>query len=89
MPTRLAKKNRRRLRRVMRPRAYAWLAHQLGLGPGECHIALFDRATCERVVEVCRGVTSADVRRWWYEEGGGDGELIDSIVDLYGSGDGA
>lgn len=36
-----------------RLRAYAWLARQLEMPVEECHIARFDRETCERVVRVC------------------------------------
>lgn len=36
-----------------RKRAYRWLAEQLGLSADDCHIGMFDQATCERVVEVC------------------------------------
>lgn len=35
-------------------KAYAWLARQLGIPVSECHIARFDRGTCERVVQVCQ-----------------------------------
>ncbi|HYW76711.1 MAG TPA: zinc-finger-containing protein [Gammaproteobacteria bacterium] len=40
----------------MRRRAYAWLADQLGLAREECHIGLFDKDTCERVISLCRGL---------------------------------
>jgi hypothetical protein len=38
---------------MSRNAAYRWLANELGLSREECHISLFDRATCERVVAVC------------------------------------
>lgn len=36
-----------------RTAAYVWLATQLGLPGSRCHIAQFDVAQCQRVVEVC------------------------------------
>ena len=33
--------------------AYRWLADQLGVPRGECHIGMFDEAQCARVVSVC------------------------------------
>lgn len=43
-----------------RQKAYAWLREELGLTKEECHIGRFDKAMCQRVIEVCedRG------RRW-------------------------
>lgn len=40
-------------RRVARTAAYARLAVDLGIDPKDCHIGMFDRATCERVVQIC------------------------------------
>ncbi len=37
-----------------RRKAYRWLAEQLGIDPNECHIGMFDEATCWRVVEICK-----------------------------------
>lgn len=34
---------------------YGWLANQLGIHKGDCHIGMFDEAMCARVVEVCKG----------------------------------
>ncbi len=33
--------------------AYHWLAEQLGLSVQQCHIGMFDVATCQRVMEIC------------------------------------
>lgn len=33
---------------------YKWLAAQLGIAIDDCHIGMFDVATCWRVVEACR-----------------------------------
>lgn len=43
-------------RSAARKAGYGWLAEQLGLDRRTCHIGMFDVATCERVVEVCRAV---------------------------------
>lgn len=40
-------------RPVARTQAYNWLAKQLGIERGQCHIGLFDIETCRRVVEIC------------------------------------
>ena len=37
---------------MTRSEAYAWLAAQLGITAGACHVGWFDIATCERVVEI-------------------------------------
>lgn len=42
-----------RRRNERRKRAYAWLAEQLGIAEKDCHIGMFDVATCQRVVEIC------------------------------------
>jgi hypothetical protein len=39
---------------MTRSDAYVWLARQLARPVGETHIAWFDEATCQRVVEVIR-----------------------------------
>lgn len=36
-----------------RRKTYQWLATELGIDEDECHIAMFDAATCQRVVELC------------------------------------
>ncbi|WP_448952181.1 zinc-finger-containing protein [Labrys neptuniae] len=33
--------------------AYLWLAAELGIPGDDCHIGMFDVATCQRVVEIC------------------------------------
>lgn len=38
-----------------RTAAYAWLATQLGIPAGACHIGWFDKQTCDRVVAICEG----------------------------------
>lgn len=40
-------------KKVARGAGYQWLADQLGIPAGDCHIGMFDVETCERVVEVC------------------------------------
>lgn len=36
-----------------RQHAYEWLAARLGIRREECHIAMFDVETCQRVVDLC------------------------------------
>lgn len=43
-----------------REAAYRWLAATLDVAPESCHIALFDVATCARVVEACRRYLAAN-----------------------------
>ena len=38
-----------------RKEAYAWLAAELGLPVDQCHIGMFDLATCEKVIRLCEG----------------------------------
>jgi hypothetical protein len=40
--------------RRAREEAYRWLARELGLEPGRCHISQMDLATCRRVIQLCR-----------------------------------
>lgn len=44
--------------------AYRWLALELGITASECHISMFDEATCARVEALCAGVDAAEVLRW-------------------------
>ena len=37
-----------------RGKGYKWLAEQLKLDPKDCHVGMFDVATCKRVVEICK-----------------------------------
>jgi ssDNA-binding Zn-finger/Zn-ribbon topoisomerase 1 len=52
------------LKRAARYRAYVWLASTLDLPFSECHIGLFDKATCARVIHACKGMDSTQVRAW-------------------------
>jgi len=40
---------------ILRAKAYAWLAKQLGIEVKDCHIGMFDVPMCERVVQLCNG----------------------------------
>lgn len=40
-------------RRMTRKAAYGWLARELRIERENCHIGMFDVATCRRVVEIC------------------------------------
>jgi len=39
-------------RRMTRSEAYSWLASQLDIAVGACHVGWFDVATCERVIKI-------------------------------------
>lgn len=39
--------------RTSRNAAYAWLAERLEIPLDECHIGMFDEATCRRTIAVC------------------------------------
>lgn len=54
-----------RIQRAARPRAYRWLADRLSMDVDDCHVGMMDEFTCELVVRLCRGVTAADVRKWY------------------------
>ena len=47
-----------------RRRAYAWLRNHMNMTKEECHIGRFDTATCQRVIETCKGATPETVRLW-------------------------
>lgn len=55
------------VRNRMRSRVYRWLAHHLDIPADRCHMALFDAATCARVVALCAGQTPATIRAWSHE----------------------
>jgi hypothetical protein len=40
--------------KMSRNAAYRWLANELGLSREECHISLFDKDMCQRVINVCQ-----------------------------------
>jgi ssDNA-binding Zn-finger/Zn-ribbon topoisomerase 1 len=50
--------------KAARRRAYSWLREKLELSEEECHIGRFDKTTCDRVVEICKGVTPDQIREW-------------------------
>lgn len=41
-----------------RSRAYAWLARQMGIPVGRCHIGHFTVEQCQRVIAICRSALS-------------------------------
>lgn len=53
-----------------RPQAYRWLARQLGIAHGDCHIAMFDAETCIRVAEVCHDEETRPLERRIRRRGG-------------------
>jgi hypothetical protein len=44
----------RKYKKFSRKDAYKWLAESLGISRSDCHIGMFDVATCRRVVEVVK-----------------------------------
>ena len=52
------------VRRVARNRVYAWLAQELGIAVADCHVGMFDQATCVYAQLACEGMTPAMIRRW-------------------------
>lgn len=56
----------KKLQRVMRSRAYAWLSAQLGLSIDDTHIGMLDVDGCRRVVAVIRAarVDAGQIREW-------------------------
>lgn len=59
------RKAKRRVMRIARSRAYAWLRDSLGMTEDECHIGRFDLDACVRVVMVCAGMDPGKVRSWY------------------------
>lgn len=45
---------------------YAWLGERLGIMDVKqnCHIAMFDTARCQRVIEICQGMTRQQILAW-------------------------
>lgn len=50
-------------KKVARGKAYKWLARELGMKPDDCHIGFFDVADCERVIQACAELASANASR--------------------------
>jgi hypothetical protein len=44
---------------MTRRAAYSWLAEQLGIDRGDCHIGTFDVEMCKRVIEVSNSKRAA------------------------------
>jgi hypothetical protein len=58
------KKARGGIRKRARERAYAYLAHRLGIPLDECHAAMFDADRCAAALAVLDGLTYGTVREW-------------------------
>lgn len=46
---------------MSRNAAYRWLAQELGIERDDCHMSLFNKTMCEKVIDICeqkRGITS-------------------------------
>lgn len=52
------------VRRTARTRTYAWLADELGIEAKNCHIGMFDQATCIYAQLACGRMTPAMIREW-------------------------
>lgn len=54
------------MRNIARSRAYAWLAHFMGLSQQDCHIGMFDDEQCRRCVALIQdsAANSRTVRLW-------------------------
>lgn len=55
--------DRRYSKAMARGGRYKALAAELGIPVDQCHIGMFDRETCERVIRICQsGALEADIR---------------------------
>jgi ssDNA-binding Zn-finger/Zn-ribbon topoisomerase 1 len=66
--------------------AYAWLGLRLGIPREkvrqECHIAMFDVATCAKVVAICTERLNANIpRQRWSGSEGADAELLEKAYE--------
>lgn len=52
------------VRRTARTRTYAWLAEALGISVHDCHVGMFDQATCVYAQLACADMTAAAIREW-------------------------
>lgn len=59
------RKAKKRVQRIARKRAYAWLREAMEMNEEECHIGKFDKETCARVVKVCEDMNPEKVRNWF------------------------
>jgi uncharacterized protein DUF3268 len=53
------------IRNAARVRVYAYLAHRLGIGREDCHVAMFDLAMCRKAWTELRDVDYPYIRRWY------------------------
>ena len=69
------KRAREIIRKAARNRVYAYLAHELGIGRDQCHVAMFDIDQCRKAWVILRGITYADVRAWWKTQDADTGKV--------------
>jgi len=48
---------RKKTRGQRRTAAYQWLAKEMGLHPGQCHMRFMDFDQCQRVIALCAPLT--------------------------------
>lgn len=51
-------------RKRARERVYDWLAEQMWLLPGDCHVRCFTEDQCFEAICLLHGLTYGEVRRW-------------------------
>ena len=55
------------IRFAARSRAYAWLAHQMGISKETCHIAMLGIEECRMAWPLCRKANYSEIRAWYKE----------------------
>jgi hypothetical protein len=58
------------MRKIMRNRAYAWLAERMDIEPEKCHVGMFDTAECLAAIAIINEhkPTSKTIREWFKQE---------------------
>lgn len=54
---------------MTRNEAYEWLAYMLHITESECHIGMFDEATCNKVIKLCKKQDNEKIREYRREHG--------------------
>lgn len=74
-PEKAARLKQAYITRTARVRVYEYLGAKLGLTREQCHVGMFDVATCRRAYAVLAGVDYETIRAWAHQQrgiGGGD-----------------
>lgn len=65
-------RERAKVLRIAKKRAYEWLAEVMEMHPDDCHIGAFNVEQCHSAIAKCQGQTPAGVRAWaqakWLKE---------------------